>query len=145
MLKTDECYILVADNLRRVYLWKGLKSSVRSKFIGSMRSQEIRGQVGMHYAVVPLEEGEEDFEFIEFISQAGIVKEIDKNKGGGDLPFPYIFKPPIPPGDLALAGQSQAKRPITEQVIEKEPYCKHCGAELPEGESICHVCGRRVG
>ena len=60
ILKTEECYVLVADDVRKVFLWKGLKSSVRSKFIGAKRSQEIRGQVGMHYAVVPLDEGEED-------------------------------------------------------------------------------------
>ena len=56
VLKTDECYVLVADDVRKVYLWKGVKSSVRSKFIGAKRSQEIRGQVGMHYAVVPVDE-----------------------------------------------------------------------------------------
>ena len=75
ILKTDECYVLVADDLRRVYLWKGVKSSVRSKFIGAKRSQEIRGQVGMHYAVVPLDEGEEEGDFIKMIggrTEAGI-------------------------------------------------------------------------
>ncbi|GAG84415.1 unnamed protein product, partial [marine sediment metagenome] len=28
--------------------------------------------------------------------------------------------------------------------IENEkviPYCKHCGAELPKGQTICHICG----
>jgi hypothetical protein len=79
VLNTDECYVLVADESRKVYLWKGVKSSVRSKFIGAKRSQEIRGQVGMHYAVVPLDEGEEDSDFIKLIggqTEAGIAKEI---------------------------------------------------------------------
>jgi hypothetical protein len=62
----------------------------------------------------------------------------------GDLPFPYIRKPPSPPGDLGLAGEPQVKEPIIKQVLEYEPYCKHCGAELPKGQSICHVCGKRV-
>lgn len=67
--------------------------------------------------------------------------------GGNDehFPFPYIFKPPTPPGDLGLAGEPQAKLPITEEEQEYEPYCKHCGAELPKGQAICHVCGKRVG
>ena len=42
ILKTDECYVLVADDVRKVFLWKGLKSSVRSKFIGAKRSQIIQ-------------------------------------------------------------------------------------------------------
>jgi len=52
---------------------------VRSKFIGAKRSQEIRGQVGMHYGVVPLDESEEDAEFLKLIggkTEAGIAKEI---------------------------------------------------------------------
>lgn len=24
------------------------------------------------------------------------------------------------------------------------PYCKHCGAELPNGQPICHVCGNKI-
>jgi hypothetical protein len=62
----------------------------------------------------------------------------------GDLPLPYIFQPPTPPGDLGLAGEPQIKAPDTRQIIEYEPYCKHCGAELPEGQTICHVCGKKV-
>lgn len=63
----------------------------------------------------------------------------------GDLPFPYIFKPPTPPGDLGLKGQLQARQTITEEEQEYESFCKHCGAELPKGQAICHVCGKRVG
>ena len=126
ILKTEECYIIVADDIKKVFLWKGLKSNVRSKFIGARLSQEIRGQVGMHYAVIPLDEG--NF----------------KDDGDGDYPFPYIFKPPSPPDDLALAGEPQAKLLNTEQALEHEQYCKYCGSNLPEGQSICHVCGNKV-
>lgn len=79
ILKTDESYVIVSDEARKVYLWKGLQSSVRSKFIGAKRSQEIRGQVGIHFAVVPLDQGDEDNEFIKLIggrTEAGIAKEI---------------------------------------------------------------------
>jgi len=62
----------------------------------------------------------------------------------GDLPFPYIFKPPTPPGDLGLAGQLQVNQTIVKEEQEYEPYCKHCGAELPKGQTICHVCGKKV-
>jgi len=79
VLKTEDCYVLVSDDIRKVYLWKGLESNVRSKFIGAKRSQEIRGQVGMHYAVVPQDEGDEEPEFIKIIggkTEGGIAKEI---------------------------------------------------------------------
>ena len=79
VLKTEECYVLVADEYRKVYLWKGLGSNVRSKFIGAKRSQDIRGQVGLMYAVIPLDEGDEEPDFLKLIggkTEGGIAKEI---------------------------------------------------------------------
>ena len=119
MLKTDESYVIVADDVRKVFLWKGITSSVRSKFIGAKRSQEIRGQVGMHYAVVPLDEGEETPEFLNIIggkTEAGIAKEIKEEKalrpipsaggGGGGHPLREkpIFAPPEPAEGMNIAG-----------------------------------------
>ena len=79
ILKTEECYVIVADEYRKVYLWKGIGSNVRSKFIGAKRSQDIRGQVGLMYAVIPLDEGEEDPDFLKLIggkTEGGIAKAI---------------------------------------------------------------------
>ncbi|NHJ22705.1 MAG: hypothetical protein EAX91_17310 [Candidatus Lokiarchaeota archaeon] len=82
-LKTEECYVVVADEYRKVYLWKGIESNVRSKFIGAKRSQEIRGQVGLMYAVIPLDEGDEEPDFLKLIggkTEGGIAKEIVAEK-----------------------------------------------------------------
>ncbi|MFX0032612.1 MAG: hypothetical protein ACFE8V_11245 [Promethearchaeota archaeon] len=95
ILKTDECYVLVSDEYRKVYLWKGIESNVRSKFIGAKRSQEIRGQVGMHYAVVPQDEGEEEPEFLKLVggkTEGGIAKEIK-----ADEPPPVKTAPAVHP------------------------------------------------
>ena len=137
ILKSDECYVIVSDDTKRVFLWKGLSSSVRSKFIGAKRSQEIRGQVGMHYAVVPVDESEEPDEFISIIggkTEAGIAKEIKVEKvmapietgggggaggtGGGGHPLREkpIFAPPEPAEGMNIAGSrersSQNKGPL---------------------------------
>ncbi|UCC20273.1 MAG: hypothetical protein JSV62_03015 [Promethearchaeota archaeon] len=111
LLKTDECYVLVADDVRKVYLWKGLKSSVRSKFIGAKRSQEIRGQVGMHYAVVPVDEGEEESDFIKLIggqTEAGIAKEIKAEDISQPTVHPLreknVFGSPKPAEGMNIAG-----------------------------------------
>ena len=111
ILKTDECYVLVADDIRKMFLWKGVKSSVRSKFIGAKRSQEIRGQVGMHYAVVPLDEGEEDPEFIKIIggqTEAGIAKEIRAAEVSSTSVHPLreknVFGTPKPAEGMNIAG-----------------------------------------
>lgn len=84
------------------------------------------------------------FNLIRLRDKKDFLKRLSEYDEDGDLPFPYIFKPPSPPGDLGLAGQSQVKRPIKEEFPEDKPYCKHCGAELPKGQAICHVCGKKV-
>jgi hypothetical protein len=111
ILKTEESYVLVADEVRKVFLWKGLKSSVRSKFIGAKRSQEIRGQVGMHYGVVPFDEGEEDLEFIKLIggkTEAGIAKEIKNEAVTQPSVHPLreknVFGTPKPAEGMNIAG-----------------------------------------
>ena len=111
VLETDQCYVLVADEVRKVYLWKGVKSSVRSKFIGAKRSQEIRGQVGMHYSVIPLDEGEEEPEFIKLIggkTEAGIAKEIIAEEVAPPTVHPLrqrnIFGTPEPAEGMNIAG-----------------------------------------
>jgi predicted regulator of Ras-like GTPase activity (Roadblock/LC7/MglB family) len=87
-----------------------------------------------------------------FLNIENFSKQIAKNlsgdhdgfKGDSSLPYPYIFKPPSPPGDLGLSGEAQLKTEIAIEGIWEDPYCKHCGSDLPKGQSICHVCGKKV-
>lgn len=100
--------------MRKVYLWKGINSNVRSKFIGAKRSQEIRGQVGMHYSVDALDEGEEPTEFLTLIggkTEAGIAKEIKAEKSApaqGSPIHPLREKDPFgipePANGMNIAG-----------------------------------------
>jgi predicted regulator of Ras-like GTPase activity (Roadblock/LC7/MglB family) len=63
---------------------------------------------------------------------------------GDRFPYPYVFKPPSPPGDLGLASQAQLREaPLKEDLWDK-PYCKNCGSIISEGQSVCHVCKKRI-
>lgn len=84
LLKPDQCYILSDDDLRIVYLWKGKDSSVRSKFIGAQKQQEVRGQVGLNYKTVSMDQEDTDIpkEFLVAIEKAptkGFGKEIKES------------------------------------------------------------------
>ena len=58
---------------------------------------------------------------------------------------PYIGNPPRPPDDLVTASQVQVLHvPKDQENLWENPYCKYCGSNLPEGQSICHVCGNKV-
>lgn len=115
VLDTKEVYVLVADEYRKVYLWKGTESNVRSKFIGAKQSQEIRGQVGLMYAVIPLDEGEEEPDFLKLIggkTEGGIAKEIKAEAAPANIPAPSVhplrekdpFGIPTPADGMNIAG-----------------------------------------
>ncbi|MFX0001194.1 MAG: hypothetical protein ACFE88_13865 [Candidatus Hermodarchaeota archaeon] len=66
-LRSDTCYIIVSEGTKTIYLWKGLRSSVRSKFIGVRRAQEVRDQMGAQYNITAIDEGDEDPEFLRLL------------------------------------------------------------------------------
>ena len=90
-------------------------------------SQEIRGQVGMHYAVVPLDESEETDEFLKIIggkTEAGHAKGVKGEKtaaapapsgGGGGakaavkhpIREKQVFKAPKPAEGMNIAGSKE--------------------------------------
>ncbi len=102
LLDPSQCFIINDDQTRQIYLWKGSQSSVRLKFIGASKSQEIRGQVGMHYKVIALDEGEEAdypdlYERLDEIPSTGFAREIREEK---DLQWdPGITSTPKPKTD----------------------------------------------
>ncbi|MFX1316337.1 MAG: ADP-ribosylation factor-like protein [Promethearchaeota archaeon] len=61
-----------------------------------------------------------------------------------DLPLPDNLKSLTPPEDLGIVDQVQFEKVLEEEEPKYDPYCKHCGAILPEGQSICHVCRKKV-
>ncbi len=119
ILKTDQCYVVVSDDIRKVFLWKGLKSSVRSKFIGAKRSQQVRGTVGMHYSSESLDEADETDDFLKVIggkTEAGIAQEIKDEKtarpkpGGHPMRQKAAFAAPKPAEGMNIAGSRQRQQ-----------------------------------
>jgi hypothetical protein len=101
LLDPAQCYVICDDEKKKIYLWKGASSSVRSKFIGASKSQDMRGQVGMHYVVVPIDEGEEPKELLDRIDEKpgkGVAKEIRETK---ELGFEV---PGVAAGNAAVAA-----------------------------------------
>jgi len=66
-LNSEECYVIVSDKYRKVYFWKGFKSTVRSKFIGARVCVDIRRQLGVDFSILALDEGAEHSDFIKLI------------------------------------------------------------------------------
>lgn len=65
--------------------------------------------------------------------------------GDGDddssFPYPYIY---ISPGYDGFDSLQALIKKVGDPK-QSLPYCTYCGGILVEGESICHVCGNKVG
>ncbi len=117
LLDKKESHILCDDISRVVYLWKGSECSVRSKFIGANKLQEIRGQVGLNYRSVSMDEDEVDDypEFLSAIEQSrtdGYAKEIIEDM---ELKFEIGGGPSRPKTYAAVVGSSRKYNQKIEQ------------------------------
>ncbi len=56
------------------------------------------------------------------------------------FPYPYIYNPPSPPDDLDAAAQTNVVPSTKKTEDREERICKHCGAPLDEGVSVCPNC-----
>lgn len=59
---------------------------------------------------------------------------------GGFYPYPFIFKPPKPPDDFAMASQVKIHTPLKEKDIEDVSFCQYCGMKLTKEEQFTHSC-----
>ena len=67
----------------------------------------------------------------------------DDDDGEDYLPYPYIFTPPKPPDDFAMAPQVQIRAPLKEKDPEEEIYCQYCGMKLTKEEQSTHSCKKK--
>ena len=63
----------------------------------------------------------------------------DNDDNDERYPYPYIFKPPEPPGDLGVAPQLQVKKSMDKEQ-EDEYFCQYCGRKLTKEERFSHNC-----
>ena len=60
-----------------------------------------------------------------------------------DFPYPYIFKPPSPPDDLALAPRVQLHTSPKKKAPEEIIHCQYCGIKLTKEEQFTHSCKKK--
>jgi len=119
ILDPSEVFIVISEHRdKTLWLWKGARSSVRRKFIGAQKSQDVRGQVGMQYSVVPVDEGEEPPDFLRVIGGAptrGFASEIKDDSAGlstHPLRTKEVFEPPKPANGMKIGPSPQSQAGI---------------------------------
>ena len=58
-------------------------------------------------------------------------------------PYPYVFKPPEPPDDLALAPRTQLRLSPNKKDREEKITCQYCGMKLTKEEQLTHSCKKK--
>jgi len=68
----------------------------------------------------------------------------DEDDDGDDrFPYPFIFKPPEPPDDFAMAPQLLIRPSLKNKAPEDIVYCQYCGRALPKEEQFTHSCKKK--
>ncbi len=68
-LGTDRVLIIVDDDDRKIWLWKGAEAGVRKKFIAARQGQAVRSQRGLVYKVMSVDGGEEPDAFLALLGE----------------------------------------------------------------------------
>ena len=97
--KSDEVYIIVDHDSRKIFLWKGAEAGVRLNFIGSRAMTEKRKSVGFHYKTGIEDQGDESKAFKETIEKSGgEISEVS-------TPSSTYVEPEAPPDLEAMARE----------------------------------------
>lgn len=68
-LNTERVLIIVDDDNRKIWLWKGAEAGVRKKFIAARQGQAVRSQRGLVYKVMSIDGGEEPDAFLTLLGE----------------------------------------------------------------------------
>ncbi len=68
-LGPDRVLIIVNDDDRKIWLWKGAEAGVRKKFIAARQGQAVRSQRGLVYKVMSIDGGEEPDSFLALLGE----------------------------------------------------------------------------
>ena len=69
-MKPDQVLIVIDDEERRIWIWKGAEAPVRRKFIAARAASGIRDQRGLTYKICSEDHGQEEKDFIEIMGYA---------------------------------------------------------------------------
>jgi hypothetical protein len=97
-MKGDEVLIIIDDEERLIWIWKGNEAPVRRKFIAARRASGIRDQRGLVYKIVSEDEGQEGSKFLEAM---GLPLSTKPDEATKDTPPSAPPMPPQPTGQLA--------------------------------------------
>ncbi len=109
--------MLFSEEDKTIWLWKGIKAKIRSKFIGAKKSQELRGQVGLSNKVVSIDEGDEPDDFLRAVGAPPRAGNIVAKEIKAEEPM-YSQEPP------AFSSNYNQPEPAPKPVARAQPVAQ---------------------
>jgi len=140
-MKNDEVLIIIDDEARLIWIWKGGEAPVRRKFIAARRASGIRDQRGLVYKIISEDQGQEDATFLEAMGQPLSTK-VDEIAAA--TPQPSAPPPPLPrtteaPPSTTFPEASPTDYMEAVVVARRKPERQHVQAPRPPSEIIHQV------
>lgn len=110
VLSSEKVLIVIAENNKKIYLWKGKNSPVSKKFIGARQASGLRTEYGFAYKVVAMDETDEEADFLALIG--------------------------MKPSKKPKAAPAPAPETVTEPVTEPEPTPKPTPKPKPTAQKL---------
>ena len=126
VLTSDRVVIVVAENNKKIYLWKGKNSPVRKKFIGARKAAALRSEYGFAYKVIAMDESDEEADFLALIGMKPTKKPTPIVQGPIETPTPQTqaaasTPAPAPSQAAAQAPVAEVRRPEPRVVVASQP------------------------
>ncbi|MFB0561745.1 MAG: hypothetical protein ACETWM_11105 [Candidatus Lokiarchaeia archaeon] len=147
LLTSDRVLIVIAENNKKIYLWKGKNSPVRKKFVGARKAAALRTEYGFAYKVVAMDETDEEADFLALIGMKPTKKPKPIVQGSIETPTqaslpevtPTQIATPTPESKPKIVVRSQPRPTATAAHVEKpglnedEIMAKLDKIEVPKG------------
>ncbi|MFX1566626.1 MAG: hypothetical protein ACFFCH_11620 [Promethearchaeota archaeon] len=121
-LNADRVLIIVDDDDRKIWLWKGTEAGVRKKFIAARQGQAVRSQRGLVYKVLSVDGGEEPDAFLALLGEKPKPPEPKKEvEVQVELPDKTIEITPDGPPPKPVTSKPMKSAPIKTSKPELQP------------------------
>ncbi len=120
-LAPERVLIIVDDDDKKIWLWKGTEAGVRKKFIAARQGQSVRSQRGLVYKVMSVDGGDEPDAFLALL---------------GEKPKPPVSKPEVavhfdlPDKTIEIPPDEPSPKPIRHEA-EPKPVTRPSPATMP--------------
>jgi hypothetical protein len=134
--KSNEAFIIVDDNNKKLWIWKGKETPTRLKFASARAAQQLRFEFGLVYRISSLDQGEEPEKFL---------KLFDPEKEQETSKVPMFTKKPVIVKLATIGVENRKQDYISKSRLEYHGKIKEMVLGLAEKKRVEFLKGEIEG